>query len=178
MDKQEDATTAAAPERSTWDFPQKTVLQGQVVRLEPLSPAHLGDLWPRVAAAPESFAFLRYGPFPSIQDLQIALADFSNRADQPFWAVIGPEGSALGWLSLCDISQKHSSIEIGSVWFSATLQGSRAGREALFLLMSLAMDDLSYERLVWRCQALNRKSFQAALSLGFQHEGIWRKGQI
>jgi L-amino acid N-acyltransferase YncA len=40
------------------------------------------------------------------------------------------------------------------------------------------MDDLKYERLVWRCQAQNAPSFKAAQNLGFQHEGTWRNAAV
>jgi len=40
------------------------------------------------------------------------------------------------------------------------------------------MDELGYERLVWRCQAQNEKSFHAAESLGFKHEGTWRNAAV
>ena len=85
---------------------------------------------------------------------------------------------ATGWLSICDVYQNDGSIEIGSIWFSPTLQGTRYGREAIFLLMCQCMDELGYERLVWRCQAQNKKSFRAAESLGFRHEGTWRNAAV
>lgn len=40
------------------------------------------------------------------------------------------------------------------------------------------MDDLEYERLVWRCQAENAKSFRAAQNLGFTIEGTWRNAAV
>jgi RimJ/RimL family protein N-acetyltransferase len=40
------------------------------------------------------------------------------------------------------------------------------------------MDDLGYERLVWRCQTQNEASFKAAVNLGFTHEGTWRNAAV
>jgi hypothetical protein len=40
------------------------------------------------------------------------------------------------------------------------------------------MDTHGYERMVWRCQAQNAKSFKAALNLGFTHEGTWRNAAV
>lgn len=90
----------------------------------------------------------------------------------------GENDVALGWLSICDVSQTDGAFEIGSIWFSPPLQGSTAGREAIFALMCLGMDDLHYERLVWRCHAQNRRSCGAALKFGFTHEGTWRNAAI
>lgn len=165
-------------DRGQWDFPEKTTLTGQYVRLEPLSAHHLDDLWSFAKAAPESFNYLRYGPFEKRKDLATLIDDLSARADQPFWAVLGKAGLAEGWLSICDVYQNDGAYEIGSIWFAPSLQGTREAREAIFLLMRLGMDDLQYERLVWRCQAQNKISFRAAINLGFSHEGTWRNSVI
>jgi RimJ/RimL family protein N-acetyltransferase len=69
-------------------------------------------------------------------------------------------------------------VEIGSSWFSPGLQGTRAAPEASLLLMCLGMDTCAYERVVWRCHAQNSRSFQAAINLGFQHEGTWRNAAV
>lgn len=163
---------------SHWLFPQKEELIGQYVRLEPLSQDHHADLWRAAVAAPDSFAYLRYGPFGTPKDLTDLLMDLTARDDQPFWTVIDKAGIAHGWISICDVYQSDGAFEIGSIWFAPTLQGTREAREAIFLLMCLGMDTHGYERLVWRCQAQNEKSFQAALNLGFQHEGTWRNAAV
>lgn len=164
--------------KNHWDFPQATGIAGQYVRLEPLSMDHHAALWASAAAAPDSFDYFRYGPFHAPDELAGLLLDLSTRTDQPFWAVIGETGQASGWLSICDVYQSDGAFEIGSIWFSPTLQGTRAAREAIFLLMCLGMEKFGYERMVWRCQAQNAKSFQAALNLGFRHEGTWRNAAV
>ena len=165
-------------DRRKWDFPEKIPLSGSYVQLEPLSLNQLDDLWAAAKEAPESFTYLRYGPFETKEQMALLIADLSARDDQPFWAVIGKQGRAEGWLSICDVYQNDGAFEIGSIWFAPTLQGTREAREAVFLLMCLGMDNLQYERLVWRCQAQNEKSFRAALNLGFKHEGTWRNAMV
>ncbi len=101
--------------------------------------------------------------------------ELAARADQPFWAVRpNSSGATQGWLSLCDIYPADGAIEIGSIWFSPTLQRTRAATEAIFLLMQHAMDELKYQRLVWRCATANQASMKAAARYGFVPEGIWR----
>lgn len=165
-------------EQRVWPMPQRRAVRGAYITLEPLAAGHVPDLWLEVSRYPESFDYLRYGPFENEAALGALVADLAHRGDQPFWAVIPAEGAAQGWLSICDIYQHDGSIEIGSIWFSPALQGTRAGREAIFLLMCHCMDDLGYERLVWRCQAQNAKSFRAAENLGFVHEGTWRNAAV
>lgn len=165
-------------EECHWSFPKRGKIVGRYVRLEPLSLDHRADLWAVANTAPESFTYLRYGPFENLKALTDLLTDLSSRSDQPFWAVIGQDGVAQGWLSICDVYQSDGAFEIGSIWFAPALQGTREAREAIFLLMCLGMDTFKYERLVWRCQAQNEKSLQAAKNLGFQHEGTWRNAAV
>lgn len=168
----------SAISRGPWDFPEKKTVLGRYVQLEPLSAKHIDDLWAAASTAPDSFTYLRYGPFETRHHLAELIADLSTRKDQPFWTVLGVEGRAEGWLSICDVYQSNGAFEIGSIWFAPSLQGSREAREAIFLLMCIGMDDLQYERLVWRCQAQNERSFRAAINLGFTHEGTWRNAMI
>lgn len=161
-----------------WPMPNHAPIAGQVAMLDPLGLHHCDDLWSTAAVHPDSFQYLRYGPFATKAALRDILADLSTRTDQPFWAVRPASGPATGWLSICDIDQSNGSIEIGSIWFSPDLQGTRAAREAIFLAMCHCMDDLGYERLVWRCQAENAKSFRAAETLGFTYEGTWRNAAV
>lgn len=164
--------------QNEWPLPTKVPFAGHYMDLVPLSTDHAGELLPLAAGAPESFAYPRYGPFDGADQFRLLLHDLSNRVNQPFWAVKPKDEQVQGWLSLCDIYQGDGSIEIGSVWFSPQLQGTRVAREAIFILMCHAMDDLGYERLVWRCQAQNVRSFKAAENLGFSHEGTWRNAAV
>lgn len=161
-------------DKTSWAFPEKKRVSGTSVTLEPLGAVHLEDLWEVVSHAAQSFEYLRYGPFEDVSALLGVIEDLSHRSDQPFWAVIGADEKAMGWLSICDVYADDGAFEIGSIWLAPALQGTRMGREAIFLLMAYGMDELGYERLVWRCQAQNEASFQAALNLGFTHEGTWR----
>lgn len=165
-------------DQSHWPFPRLGKIEGAGVTLEPLCQTHVSDLWANASQHRASFDYLRYGPFEAKADLSALIADLSTREDQPFWAIIPKGGIASGWLSICDIYQSDGNIEIGSIWFSPSLQGTRHAREAIFLLMCHCMDDLGYERLVWRCQAQNEKSVQAAKNLGFNFEGTWRNAAV
>ena len=160
---------------SPWPFPERIPFRGRSVRLEPLGPNHAAELWLSTEGAERSWDYLRYGPFASESELLAEVIELAGRTDQPFWAV-RPEitGVFQGRLSLCDIYPADGAIEIGSIWFSPALQRTRAATEAIFLLMQYAMDELKYERLVWRCNGANQASLNAALRYGFRPEGAWR----
>lgn len=160
-------------------FPERILHKGRSVELQPLTSDHAAPLWLLAKGAPDSFGYLRYGPFESREVFDAFVGELATRHDQPFWAVEPVvSGKPAGWLSLCDVYPGDSSIEIGSIWFSPELQRTRAATEAIFLLMRHAFDDLGYERLVWRCAALNEASRKAALRYGFVFEGIWRNAVI
>jgi RimJ/RimL family protein N-acetyltransferase len=157
-----------------WPLPERIPFQGRVVRLEPLAREHVSELWHAAAAADHTWTYLRYGPFGSEAEMLEQVSELAAREMQPFWAVRPQDDAACGWLSLCDIYPADGAIEIGSIWFSPALQRTRAATEAVFLLMRHAMDELNYQRLVWRCIDANRASMRAAARYGFQHEGTWR----
>jgi RimJ/RimL family protein N-acetyltransferase len=167
--------SVSAPNASPWSLPESIVFDGRSVRLEPLGRDHLAELWSVTEGAERSWDYLRYGPFASQDELLERILELAARSDQPFWAV-RPEltGVAQGWLSLCDVYPLDGAIEIGSIWFSPALQRTRAATEAIFLLMRYAMDELKYQRLVWRCLSANQASIKAALRYGFTPEGVWR----
>ncbi len=47
---------------------------GKAVTLEPLSAGHVADLWDAAQGADRSWAYLKYGPFPTTQDLAAHVA--------------------------------------------------------------------------------------------------------
>lgn len=145
--------------------------------LEPLHRRHAADLWRagQAAGGAASWDYLGYGPFPSPEALTAFVAEFASTHDPMAWAVRPvTTGIVTGWLTLMDIQPKNAAIEIGHIWFGPALQRTRAATEAMFLLMRLAMDELGYRRLVWKCNALNAPSRRAAERLGFTYEGTLR----
>ncbi len=160
-------------------LPARVRIKGACCELEPLHVRHAAELWRAAATGTqrgdESWDYLSYGPFASEAAMAAYVADFASQHDPMAW-VVRPlaTGVASGWLTLMDIQPKHAAIELGHIWFSPGMQRTRAAREAIFLLLRLAADDLGYRRLLWKCDALNAPSRRAAESLGFTFEGVLR----
>jgi RimJ/RimL family protein N-acetyltransferase len=158
-------------------LPARVPIRGQYVVLEPLHRRHAAELW-QAGQAPggqASWDYMGYGPFASADALTAFVGDFATGHDPMAWAVRPvTTGIVTGWLTLMDIQPKNAAIEIGHIWFGPALQRTRAATEAMFLLMRLAMDELGYRRLVWKCNALNAPSRRAAERLGFTYEGTLR----
>ena len=87
-------------------------------------------------------------------------------------------GHIKGMACYLDVQPAQGVIEIGGIWFAPDMQRTRAATEALFLMLDYAMTDLRYRRMQWRCNALNQKSRNAALRLGFKYEGIFYNHMI
>lgn len=158
-------------------LPVRIPLRGRHVILEPLHRRHAPELWQasQGTLADASWDYMGYGPFKTEAALEAFVTDFSTTHDPIAWAIRPvATGTVSGWLTLMDIQPKNAAIEIGHIWFAPRLQRTRAATEAMFLLMRLAMDDLGYRRLVWKCNALNEPSRRAAARLGFTYEGRLR----
>jgi RimJ/RimL family protein N-acetyltransferase len=164
-------------------LPARSPLFGRHIRLEPLDPAiHAAELYSAGHGSDEalrSWDFLPVGPWPDPAALAAHLRNQAAQFDRISF-VLRPEGTgtASGMASYMDIHPQDGVIEIGGIWFAPTLQRTRAATEALFLLLSHAMDDLRYRRLQWRCNAQNTKSRNAARRLGFRFEGVFYNHQI
>jgi RimJ/RimL family protein N-acetyltransferase len=65
----------------------------------------------------------------------------------------------------------HLKVELGSIWYGPIAQRTGASREATRLMLEHAFG-LGYRRVEWKCDANNEPSRRAALSYGFQFEGV------
>lgn len=164
-------------------LPARVAIGGQYCVLEPLHRRHADDLW--IAAevgtprADASWDYLAYGPFADAAGMVRHIADFSTQQDHVAWAIRPlSTGMVSGWLTLMDIQPKNAAIEIGNIWFGPRMQRTRAATEAIYLALRLAMDDLGYRRMVWKCNSLNAPSRRAAERFGFVYEGCLRAHMV
>ncbi|HIG62324.1 MAG TPA: N-acetyltransferase [Gammaproteobacteria bacterium] len=163
--------------------PSRSSLKGRYVVLEPQNAAvHASDLY---HASHDSDAGLRiwdymvYGPWPDEDSFKVNMRQQSASFETIFYAIRALDsGRYSGQAGFLDINPLMGVIEIGHIWFAPTLQRTRAATEALYLMISHAMDDLDYRRIHWRCNALNEKSRHAARRLGFRFEGVFYNHMI
>jgi len=166
-----------------WRVPERPLrqnLQGRYCRLEPLSATHAASLFAadQRDAKGESWTYLPYGPFASLDEYTGWVAEKSRSADPLFFAIIEPaSGAAVGVASLLRIDPPNGSIEVGHIHYSPLLQRTRAATEAMYLMMQHVFE-LGYRRYEWKCDALNAPSRAAAERLGFVFEGVFRQAVI
>jgi RimJ/RimL family protein N-acetyltransferase len=87
-------------------------------------------------------------------------------------------GTAVGTAALMRIEPVHGVIEVGSITYSPKLKQTRAGTEAMYLMMRRAFDELGYRRYEWKCDSLNAPSRAAARRYGFEYEGLFRQAIV
>ncbi len=174
-------TLPIGPEVDTWPrpLPARQKFQGARVALEPLARRHAGELFEAAQFADDSFTYMSFGPWKSVAEVEALIASHCADPNAAFWAVRPiTTGRVSGFLSLMNIEPKNAAIELGNIWFGPELRRTRAATEAMFLLLRHAADDLGYRRIVWKCNDLNAPSKNAALRLGFSHEGTLRAHMV
>jgi RimJ/RimL family protein N-acetyltransferase len=157
--------------------PQRIVLDGRYVRLEPIAIHHAADLF--AASVPERYHWL-FGDTPKNQgEIESWINSVSLSHTETYVAVVdkatGRAEGRQGWMR---IFPDHASIEIGGVYWGLAMARSRLATEALYLFARHAFDDLGYRRFEWKCNNLNTPSKAAALRFGFQYEGLFRQDRI
>ena len=162
--------------------PQRTVLEGARVRLEPLDPARHGDaLWDE-SHGPDKDVVWQYlfePPFPDRASFQAHLERKAASEDPLFFAVVDKvRNRALGYQTLMRIDTTFRVIEVGNVMYGTGLQRTPLSTEAQYLFARHVFDDLGYRRYEWKCNALNAPSRRTAERLGFTFEGIFRQHMI
>ncbi|MFC5473097.1 GNAT family N-acetyltransferase [Paraherbaspirillum soli] len=164
-------------------LPQRTVLQGANVRLLPIDPQRDAEALYLAACGPGADAhqwdYLSSGPFQGREDFTAWLTSCAASSDPHFFTIVDQQtGLAAGTIAYLAITPEHGSIEIGHVWFSASLQRTRAATETIYLLARHAFEDLGYRRLEWKTNTLNLRSQQAARRFGFTAEGVFRQHRV
>lgn len=156
------------------------ILEGQHVRLEPLSLAHEDSL---VAAASDGELWNSTVTIVPTRDtisayIGTALDMQAKGTALPFVIIQKPSGKVVGSTRYFHIERDHRRVEIGYTWLSASAQRTQVNTEAKLLMLTHAFE-------VWRCirvefftDVLNHQSRAAILRLGAKQEGILRNHMI
>jgi RimJ/RimL family protein N-acetyltransferase len=159
--------------------PGPVVLTGRYGRVEKLDPArHGASLWESVSVTPAMWDYMPYGPFEDVSAFQAWLRERATLDDPYVYAVVAPDGRAIGIAALMAIRPDMGVIEVGHIAYAPALQRTPLGTEAQYLLARYAFDTLGYRRYEWKCNALNAASRRAAERYGFTFEGMFRQHMI
>lgn len=161
--------------------PRPVVLEGENVRLEPLSLEHA----PALAIAgrdPLVWRFLLRRPLSSEDDaremVREALAAAADRSQLPFAIVARSTGRAIGSTRFMEIRHAHKGLEIGSTWISPEYQRTAVNTECKRSLFAHAFEDLGALRVQLKTDARNERSQRAIERIGAVREGVLRRHMI
>jgi RimJ/RimL family protein N-acetyltransferase len=158
-------------------LPIPVVLEGQKVRLEPLSARHLPELRAAGDEDPSVFRWMATNPYAEggwEGWIGEALGG-QAKGDYICWATLDrTSGKAIGSTRFGDIEPASERVEIGWTWLAASRQRTAANTEAKLLQLSYAFDELGAERVAFKTDARNVQSQDAIERLGAVREGTLR----
>src|SRR3569623_2110532 len=138
--------------------PQRVVLEGTCVRLDPIGPQHVAGLYAAASSGDgrERFTYL----FENAPETEADTAAWvqrvaSSTAPVVFAVVDKATGRAEGRQQLMRIVPEHGVIEVGGIYWGPNMARSRLATEALFLHARYVFDEHSYRRFEWKCTDRN-----------------------
>src|SRR5438105_8748246 len=156
------------------------VLDGQQVRLEPLTKAHAealiaaaadGDLWnSNVTIIPSRDTIADY--------IQAALDGQAQGRELPFVIINKSSNRIVGTTRFYEIRSNDRAAAIGYTWLAKSAQRTTVNTESKLLLLTHAFEHWRCNRVELITDVLNEQSRAAILRLGAKQEGILRKHLI
>lgn len=155
-------------------------LEGRIVVLEPLAPAHEDGL--RAAAAdPEIWRWMPSNA--GTEDgfaawFDAALAGGRSGIEVPFAVLERASGEPVGSTRFLTLRPEHRGLEIGHTWLASSAWGSGANVEAKLLLLGHAFERLGCIRVEFKTDARNERSRAALEALPARFEGVFRSHML
>ncbi len=156
------------------------VLEGALVRLEPLSLDHLAGLaevafdpaiWRWTVARPTDIAGLRSW-------VEAAIRNLDAGSELPFATIERSSGRPIGSTRFMSIVPEHRRLEIGWTWVAGPWQRGGANREAKYLQLRHAFEILGANRVEFKTDSLNVKANPALRAIGATFEGTFRDHMV
>ena len=158
-----------------------SVLEGKVVRLEPLGRGHEEGLF----EAARDERIWRWMPYDASESrdtfhawLEDALAATEAGSEGAFATVDAASGRPVGSTRYLALRPEHKVLEIGWTWLSPESWQTGANAEAKLLMLEHAFEDLGCLRVEFKTDALNERSRAALAALPAQFEGVFRKHML
>jgi RimJ/RimL family protein N-acetyltransferase len=160
-----------------WTVP---VLEGRIVRLEPLTREHEEGLW-RASRAPETWRWLSVVQPRTREEwrdfVEQALAAADAGAELPL-VTVSHQAGVVGSTRFLALRPEHRSVEIGWTWLHPSAWGTGANVEAKLLQLEHAFEVWGCRRVELKTDALNDRSRRALEALGTTFEGIHRRHML
>ena len=158
--------------------PARGALEGRIVRLEPIEPAHRAGL-EAAAREPETWTWIDRR-IPGDESAFSAWFDARLAAtrDGSEWCFVTrflASGDPVGGSSYGNVRREHDGLEIGWTWLHPSAWRTGANVEAKLLMLAHAFEDLGCMRVEFKTDARNERSRAALAGLPATFEGVFRK---
>jgi RimJ/RimL family protein N-acetyltransferase len=162
-----------------WKTP--VTLAGKVVRLEPLSEAHIPAL--TLAGQDDGiWKFMLYDALTSKERMTAWVRDMlerkQNGTDLPFAIIHLASGQAAGATRYLEMRPQHRSLEIGGTWYAPIFQRTGVNTECKYLMLKYAFEEMRCIRVQFKADVRNERSVRAIERLGAVREGVLRNHYI
>jgi N-acetyltransferase len=155
-------------------------LEGDVVRLEPLSLAHV-DALAAIGLDPDLWTWTNVG-IGSADEMrayvETALAEREAGKSLPFATVERGTGTVVGSTRFGNIDLANRRMEIGWTWIAGPWQRSAVNTEAKLLMLAYAFERAGCMRVELKTDRLNARSRAAIARLGAVEEGTFRRHMV
>jgi RimJ/RimL family protein N-acetyltransferase len=159
----------------------KSVLEGRVVRLEPLARRHEQGLF-EAAQDERIWRWMPYDASASPETfhawLEDALAASESGTEAAFATVDAGTGEPAGSTRYLALRPDHKVLEIGWTWLAPAYWQTGANVEAKMLMLEHAFEDLGCLRVEFKTDSRNERSRAALAALPARFEGIFRKHML
>ena len=159
---------------------EPVTLEGNHVRLEPLSLDHL-DALTAVALDPELWKFTTV----NIRDreelrayIEEALRLAAAGTVMAFATRDKKTNRLVGSTRFADIQVAHRTMEIGWTWIARSHQRTAVNTEAKYLMLRHAFEQMNARRVMLKTDETNMKSRAAIARIGAKQEGILRNHML
>ncbi|MFE7846108.1 GNAT family N-acetyltransferase [Microbacterium sp. NPDC057407] len=157
---------------------QSTVLENEVVRLEPL---HI-DHGPELAEAAVRLEHAWYTSVPSPDGVDADIVQRLAWRDEGHmnpWAIRRlRDDRIVGETTFCNIDQANRHVEIGHTWIGVDAQRTAVNTAAKLLLLAHAFDACDAIAVEFRTHWHNRQSRAAIARLGAKQDGVLRNHRL
>lgn len=159
---------------------EQVILEGNIVRLEPLSLEHREELCSAIYDGELWNLFVTLVPHPKNIDLFFEQASSHYEAgDGLAFAIIEKStNKVVGSTRYMKANLANKRVEIGFTFLGKSWQKTRINTEAKYLLLSHAFEKLNLNRVELITDYLNSTSRAAILRLGAKEEGILRSHMV
>ena len=153
------------------------VLEGTLVRLEPLRPGHVPGLTAAVEEDRSAYAWTSVPRAGEVADY--VAARLAKEGITPFAQIRVSDSAPVGCTNLLNPRswpgrEDLCAVEIGGTWLAASAQRTGINAEAKLLLLTHAFEELGVVRVEWVTDARNERSRRAIEALGARFEGVLR----